>query len=257
MQFVLNTLVRNLYALLTTAGMLGALLCPLFSPMEVQAATVVLRDGLNNYEGTDDASIYEDRRGNSNGGLRYFFAGVNAQNSPRRSLLRFDLTGQLPANAVVTGVALEIVVDRSREASTTHTLHRITRGWGEGTVDSGNDGGAGATAMPGDATWLTARLNEENWTNAGGDFVTSASGEAFIGLAGAVGRFEGPGLVRDVQGWIENPATNFGWMLRGDETGYQNAKRFLASENGGDQIPTLTIQYTLRAPARPGWNWYQ
>ena len=33
-------------------------------------------------------------------------------------------------------------------------------------------------------------------------------------------------MVADVQSWLDNPATNFGWLVLGDESDILTAKRF-------------------------------
>jgi hypothetical protein len=46
----------------------------------------------------------------------------------------------------------------------------------------------------------------------------------------------------DVQGWLAQPASNHGWMLIGDDTGLQNAKRFISRSSTGTQgLPTLIV----------------
>ena len=37
-------------------------------------------------------------------------------------------------------------------------------------------------------------------------------------------------MVADVQGWLDNPTTNYGWILAGDESGATSAKRFATRE---------------------------
>ncbi len=49
-------------------------------------------------------------------------------------------------------------------------------------------------------------------------------------------------LVSDVQGWVDNPATNAGWMIRGDEGTDETACRFDSGELGF-VIPSLEISY--------------
>ena len=62
---------------------------------------------------------------------------------------------------------------------------------------------------------------------------------------GAVGTYtwaSTPQMVADVQSWLNDPATNFGWLVKGDETTNITAKRFESSESGSP--PALTINYT-------------
>ena len=49
-------------------------------------------------------------------------------------------------------------------------------------------------------------------------------------------------MVADVQSWLDNPASNFGWLVLGDETDHRTtAKRFDTRESASP--PMLTIQY--------------
>jgi hypothetical protein len=49
-------------------------------------------------------------------------------------------------------------------------------------------------------------------------------------------------MVADAQSWLDNPASNFGWLVLGDETAIATAKRFDTRESAGP--PMLTIQFT-------------
>lgn len=48
-------------------------------------------------------------------------------------------------------------------------------------------------------------------------------------------------MIADVQAWLDNPASNFGWLVLGDETGIATAKRFDTRESASP--PVLTIAY--------------
>ena len=59
-------------------------------------------------------------------------------------------------------------------------------------------------------------------------------------------------LVADVQGWLNNPATNFGWALRGNEGLAQSAKSFATKESPTAGLrPVLTIDFTSATPPPP------
>jgi spore coat protein A len=51
-------------------------------------------------------------------------------------------------------------------------------------------------------------------------------------------------MVGDVQQWLDQAETNFGWIVIGDESGTKNAKRFNSRENAGGGRPSLFIVYT-------------
>jgi hypothetical protein len=70
--------------------------------------------------------------------------------------------------------------------------------------------------LPGDATWLHARYPDVFWGQPGGDFVAALSGSALVGDVGSLCVVQ-RGMRADVQHWLADPATNFGWLLRGEE----------------------------------------
>src|SRR5437870_4427463 len=63
-----------------------------------------------------DNTIYQDNTDNSNGAGQNLFAGntgATSGNSPRRALLKFDLS-TIPAGALVTSASLSLVVNRTQ-----------------------------------------------------------------------------------------------------------------------------------------------
>src|SRR2546423_9039964 len=53
-------------------------------------------------------------------------------------------------------------------------------------------------------------------------------------------------MTAEVQSWQVSPATDFGWLVLGDESAGATAKRFDTRERAGP--PVLTIQYTTATP---------
>lgn len=142
----------------------------------------------------------------------------------RRALVRFDLEA-IPAGARVVSASFSLVESRARDSHAV-ALHRLTDSWGEGGSDGGSSG-IGAAATLGDATWRWRDYQVAEWRQRGGDFVAEASASTLVGQQGQTYAWQStPGLVADVQGWIDNPAGNFGWILLGPELDAQNAKRF-------------------------------
>ena len=51
-------------------------------------------------------------------------------------------------------------------------------------------------------------------------------------------------MVADAQSWLDNPTTNFGWILIGDETTIVTTKRYGSRENSDFAIrPVLTVTF--------------
>ena len=194
-----------------------------------------------------DNSIIEDPSGPySAGAAQYFFAGrvgVNGGGTLRRGALRFDFSA-IPAGSTITSVSLRMYC--SAAGLTTQypiALHRMLASWGEG--PSVAFGGGGASAEPGDVTWTHRFYPSVFWTTPGGEFATTASASRNVGGIAYYSWSSTAGLVADVQQWVNTPATNFGWCVRGNETVLQSAKRFDSHESGAVAArPTLTVVYT-------------
>ena len=120
----------------------------------------------------------------------------------------------------------------------TITLHRANADWGE----AGSSGsGQGDVAQPGDATWLFRSFNTLSWATAGGDYAASASASQSVTDTGTP-EWSGAGMVADVQFWLDNAASNFGWLILGDESTTSTARKFTSRE--GFNPPRLTVDYT-------------
>jgi hypothetical protein len=187
-----------------------------------------------------DNSMFAELTSNSNGAGNGVFAGLNLQGNARRGLMSFDLSS-IPAGSTITGATLTMFVTQSSGGGITVDLHRVLASWGEGTS---NGAGQGAAATAGDATWLHRSFNTDLWASPGGDFAAAASASKAVGAVGSYS-WSGGGMMADLQAWLSNPAGNFGWLIRGDETVAGAAKRFGSREiAAADQRPMLTIDYT-------------
>jgi hypothetical protein len=166
--------------------------------------------------------------------------GVN----PRRGVIAFDFSS-VPAGATINAATLTMNASRSVIASTTLSFNRILQDWGEGASNSGDPGGGGAPAAPGDATWLHTFFSNSFWTNPGGDFDPTPSGSFVVGAA-ALYSFSSVGMATDIANWLNNPASNFGWEMISDEATLTGAIRFDTRENSIAAVrPSLTIDYSL------------
>jgi hypothetical protein len=201
-----------------------------------------------------DNTLYESVDGfSSNGSGQYFFSGTIATNDLRRGLIAFDVAAAVPAGATITSASLRLNMSRTIASAAPASLHRLRADWGEGASDALGEEGAGTVAAAGDATWLHRFWDTQFWSTPGGDFDATASATTSVGAAGPY-VWSGPGLTADVQSWLDNPATNYGWILITDESRFPTAKRFDTRENpiAGNR-PQLTIQYsTGTASCGPG-----
>jgi hypothetical protein len=200
-----------------------------------------------------DNTIIEDTAGAfSSGASQYFFAGrvnVNGAGTLRRGAIRFDLTS-IPAGSTITSVSLRLYCSAAgNSTSQSISFKRFTASWGEGA--SVAFGGGGAAAQANDVTWLHRFYPGTPWATPGGQFVATASASRNVTGIGTYTWASTPGLVADVQGWVNTPATNFGWCVQGNEATMQSVKRFDSRESGTPaNRPQLTVVYTL-PPSNP------
>ncbi len=199
-----------------------------------------------------DATIYNDGVGNrSDGASANFFAGragINTSWPVRRALVAFDVAAAVPAGSIVTAVKIKLYMSKTVVGAMAFDVHRLTSGWNEG--PSIGQSGNGAVAQVGDSTWLHTSWNTQFWTTPGGDFVATPS--ATTSVNNVFGYFtwgSTAALVADVQGWVDTPGSNVGWILRGPENTGTSAKRFESRESLAQFRPLLEITYTpLPAP---------
>ena len=169
--------------------------------------------------------------------------GSNNNNLFKRGVLAFDVAGNVPSGATVTGVSLQVTVVQSVSGPQATDMHRLTQDWGE--AGSVSFGGAGAPAQAGDATWIHTFAPGSTWSSPGGDFSPTVSATQGLGGAGVYTFSSTSQLVADVQDMLDNPAGNFGWILIGNEAISFTAKRVGSRESGTpSERPQLTITYT-------------
>jgi hypothetical protein len=214
--------IRNIYMLLPVLALLYA--------STLHAATVVLNPAKDTtiYDGSVAAGTLQN---NSCGAGPDLFAGNNARNPPkaRRALLAFDIAGNIPSGATINNVTLTVTLNLTADLQqATMTLHPLTRYWGEGAVEctggavGGGEGGGGAPANSGDATWQSAEHLLTLWDSPGDDFGPATASTLATNQAGQPITWDSgssPGMITDVQTWLDSPGSNYGWAVLGNEAG--------------------------------------
>lgn len=192
-----------------------------------------------------DNTLYEDATGaQSNGSGEHFFAGRTALGEIRRGLIAFDVAGAVPAGATIDNVALTLNMSRTIVGVEPVSLHRALADWGEGASDAPGQEGIGALPETGDATWLHTFFPSDFWISPGGDFDPVASASQDVDGNGPY-TWTSATMIAEVQGWLDDPTVNFGWVVGGDESGGPTAKRFDTKENAVVLLrPVLTIEFT-------------
>jgi hypothetical protein len=156
----------------------------------------------------------------------------------------FDLSG-IPAGSQINSVTLTLQLTTGNfNSAETIELHTVLNAWGEGTSSGGSGGGAGAPAVPPDATWFYSEYPSTLWTTPGGDYSPTVSASLAFNPTQPVGAYTWSGgtLAQDVQAWVDGTAANYGWLLLGNESIGQTARRFGSRES--PTPPLLHVDFT-------------
>ena len=195
-----------------------------------------------------DNSIYSESDTLSNGQGDHLLTGRNGGGDLRRALLQFDITSNVPAGSTIDSVKLVLNLSQKNTADVARTtvFNKVLADWGEGASDAIGNEGQGAKAQTGDATWTHTFSNTQSWATAGGDFVALPSVSLSVDNIAQYTFGSTAGMVADVQDWLDNPGSNFGWLIRGDESEAGTGRRFDSRSNPtpGNR-PVLKVGYTV------------
>ena len=239
-------------------GAVAAIVLTLSAP--AAATTITIGD-------VRDATIVQNGPNNSNGAGPGLFVGTNGANFIRRGLIEFDIAGNVPAGATIDAVQLTLVLGSVARSSgggagdptpRTIGLHHLFADWGEGTTGLGSTiagSGEGFPANAGDATWNARFFPGTLWAAAGGDFAASPSASAVVAdvINAPYVWLTTASLVADVQGWLNEPASNFGWaLINAQETTPADFRVFYSREVADGLLrPQLRIDFTAPAATVP------
>ena len=217
------------------------------------AASAVRADGVTLLPVKDNTLYEPTLNATSNGAGDNFFAGQTATALKRRGLLAFNVADNIPAGATITSVTLTLHLSRTNPflgAPAVVELHKLLAAWGEEGSDALGEEGSGAPADSGDATWEHAFFDTTLWSSLGGDFVVAVSASQTVGILNAVDSLNfyswtGVQMVTDVQSWLNDPSSDFGWIIIGDENATATSKRFDSREDSISAFrPRLDIDFT-------------
>lgn len=204
-----------------------------------------------------DTMLSQNFPSNNFGAMLFVNSGTTQNYTTNRALFRFDLTS-IPAGSRIDAVSLklEVVAEPNEPPPLADmSLHRLLVPWGEGRkLNSGNGAGNGSPATTNEATWIYRFAYTSNtWASPGGaagiDFV--ATGSANNTIYGVSDYYFPPAppattpqLVADVQLWLDQPVTNFGWLLLCDNESTAFTARRYGSREDPVNTPLLTVSYT-------------
>ncbi|QQS08695.1 MAG: multicopper oxidase family protein [Phycisphaerales bacterium] len=198
---------------------------------------------------TKDATLIEDAQGDfANGGEDGFQVGHTNQGGAgegiRRGILAFNLSS-IPAGSTINSVTLKLTaIQNNASGNFNITLHKVLADWGEGTSTGGTGGGSGGAPTTNSVTWIHRFFSGTNWSTAGGQFTAGSSATLSVGATGAY-TWSSAGMITDVSNWVNNSSTNFGWIVRGNETTLGSTKKFASRTFATTASrPTLTVDFT-------------
>ncbi len=153
-----------------------------------------------------------------------------------RGILKFDLSS-IPSGSTITSVTLSLYLYSTRGYDRTYCIHKVTKNWTE----------SGVTWNKYDGT--------NNWTTSGGDYEATASATVTAGAVWNIWvNWSSSTLVSDVQGFVNNPSTNFGWIIKDQTEGSSNQDwvRFYSKEYTETTLrPKLAVTYSGEPDTTP------
>ncbi len=217
--------------------------------------TIVLREGLDGYSGTDDNYLLEGSNVNSNAGGRYEVGiGKRGSTPPKPGLVRFDLAS-IPAGTAVVSARLKLYnFSTVTSSAMDFAVYRLVKDWAEGTQ-------SGPRTEVGASCWNYARYSSEPWSGPGAsaasdgavnndpnfDRTATPLAVTTIHSSGAWVEWD---VTTAVQQWVAGNWNNNGLWIGPVQTALDSERRFYASEHSNSALrPTLEI--TLATPIAP------
>jgi len=206
--------------------------CFVFAPLSSRSAVVQIPAAADTRLSSLDPSS------NFGSGVDFIVGsqGNNALGALNRSLLRFDLSGSIPAGSIIRDARLTVTVVKDPFAAqgSNFELHRMLVPWDEM-----------------QATW-TISQTDVIWAAPGGladtDFLGPATSSAPSGIG--LNNISFSNLASDIQFWLDHPATNnFGWMMLSDSEEVHFTARRIGSREG---FAPPSLEVTFDAAFRIG-----
>ena len=193
-----------------------------------------------------DTTLFQSAPDNNLGGVPTLAVGTTGHGTAARALIKFDLTGQIPSNAVVTGVRLHMTIVRTPflPQPSTFSLHRVLKDWSEGDKSAST---LGELAAPGQTTWNNRFHPATPWQTpgaaAGVDFSAAVSSSSTNSDLGPSLFDTSSAIIADVRAWMADPGQNFGWIVISPSEGTSLTARRFGSREDTANSPVLEVEY--------------
>ena len=207
-----------------------------------------------------DNTIYSESDSSYGAGmcLQVGRPGISTPRQPliRRALVLFDLSA-IPPGSEIVSARLNLFRLQPGGTGSRMTVHRLLQSWGEGNSGAEFECTArpkqfGRTPTDSSSTWNYAFWGPQDFwrteagdTLHGGNFQSAFSDSEFLVPWIQMDGLQSDGITRDVVDWFQNPSSNHGWILRGDETLAGTGMRFASRRDTLEgHPPSLTISFT-------------
>ena len=203
-------------------------------------------------DASQDAGFNNLSTTNNQGAWSWVNVGISNTGNDFRSVFLMDVASLIPAGSTINSATFEFDVTLQGGGGgigSNFGLFTVATGWAEGT----GTGFTGSTGSGG-ASWDFVD-DVTPWTTPGGDFAASSSGSVFVNWLSDGGGIQNymlgnAQLVADVQNMLDNPGSNFGFILRELDGTTGSAMRVTSREGGSPA--SLTIDFTGPAVPEPG-----
>ncbi|MCK9622405.1 MAG: DUF4347 domain-containing protein, partial [Methylobacter sp.] len=189
-------------------------------------ATTTFQEGVSGYTGTTDTYLDSTLSGTNYGasGTLQIITPL-LLGSTQQSLISFDLSS-IPAGSIVTSASVTFTASSAIALLPSVDMYKMLSSWSEST-----------------STWSSLGSGVST-DNSEASSTADASWGALLGLNGTA-TFSSASMASTVQSWINNPASNNGWLLTAGITSVQ----FYSSEEATIAYrPQLSITYTVPTP---------
>ncbi|MEM7626064.1 MAG: DNRLRE domain-containing protein [Planctomycetota bacterium] len=203
----------------------------------VSAETVTFQQGVDNYAGTSDTSLFQDKPDTMISGSKGLFVQngeKDGEPNQRHILIRFDdIFGagpnQIPADATIDNATVTMVCQYGYSPDGGLEVFELIRPFKDGTT--WNNFGDGVT------------VGEDTASDPVGAFsiFSNKKDNAVVDVTASI------------TAWVANPSANLGWsILEADRVGFDGTSAAFASEaEAVETRPILTVEFTPAEPADP------
>jgi hypothetical protein len=188
----------------------------------IQAESITLQNGINNYNGCSDTYLIMTSEKNVGSNNLLVVEGYHCSSCiDQRALIRFDLSS-IPTTTPISKATLSLFEkDQPRPGRSSIRVFKVNKAWDENS-----------------ATWTLAKSGQK-WVKAGGDYSTPAETTYSYSYSDEI--WHNIDITTAIKGFVKSPETNFGLMLYMIPAMY--TVRYI-SANGTDISlrPKLTIE---------------